>query len=48
MNPPTTGTTGRTATVTFWLALLTPLEAVTVNESVVAMPALRRCTAVGV
>ena len=48
MKPPATGTLGRTDTMIFWVSDRTPLEAVTVNVSVVVELAVRRCASVGV
>ena len=44
VKPPTTGTAGRTATVTVCVTDRTPLKAVTVNVSVVVAVAARRWT----
>ena len=48
VKPPVTGTAGRTATVIVWVAVRTPLVAVTVKVSVVTEVAVRRCATVGV
>ena len=45
---PPSGVPGSTVTVTVWLAVRTPLEAVTVKVSVVDRPAACRCSCDGV